>query len=252
MMFRPDTQVVRGGEVADAEPADVDFSTARVEAFSDGVLAIAITLLVLNLQVEASDDLAGTLARMWPSYVAYVVTFLIIGVVWMNHHLMFHYIRRTDRVLLVLNLLLLMSVSFLPWPAKVLAEAMNSGHGKNVAAVLYGGTLVVGGIFFNAIWFYASHRHRHLGAHITPDQAARIRRQFAIGPFLYLFATVVGPFLYLFATVVGAFSAEAGLLLYGLLLVAYMFEAGASSRRTAARRRRALDAPPQDPSAGTT
>jgi uncharacterized membrane protein len=136
-------------------------STARIEAFSDGVFSIAITLLVLNLEAPASDDLTGTLLDMWTSYVAYVVTFLIIGVVWMNHHLMFHYIQRADRVLVVLNLFLLLSVSVLPWPASILADSMHTGEGRNIAAALYGTTLFVGGIFFNAIW-YTSPGHRPL------------------------------------------------------------------------------------------
>jgi uncharacterized membrane protein len=206
----------------DQAPVAIDISTDRVEAFTDGVLSIAITLLVLNLEVGPTDDLAHTLAEMWTSYVAYVVSFLLLGVIWMNHHLMFHYIQRTDRVLLVLNLLLLMSVAVLPWAAKILAEAMHTGEGKNLAAVIYGATLVVGGIFFNAIWYYASLNHRHLGAHITPEQAAVIRRRFSVGPLLYLVAAIVG-----------LFSAEVSLLLYGLLLLAYMFEAGAASRQEA-------------------
>lgn len=203
------------------QPADADqtaMTTARIEAFSDGVFSIAITLLVLNLHVPVSRNLTGTLLNMWPSYVAYVVTFLIIGVVWMNHHLMFHYIRRADRVLLVLNLFLLLSVSVLPWPANILAEAMRTGEGKNTAAAVYGATLFVGGLFFNAIWVYASVGHRHLGAHITRAQAALIRRRFSLGPLLYLGAAIIG-----------VFNASCSLFIYAGLLIAYMFEVGTSA-----------------------
>jgi uncharacterized membrane protein len=194
-------------------------STARIEAFSDGVFSIAITLLVLNLDAPVSHNLSHTLLDMWTSYVAYVVTFLIIGVIWMNHQLMFHYIRRADRVLVVLNLFLLLSVSVLPWPASILAEAMHTGEGRNTAAALYGTTLFIGGVFFNAIWYYSSIGHRHLGAHITRPQAAVMRRRFSVGPLLYLAAAVIG-----------VFNAVFSLLIYAGLLIAYMFEVGASSR----------------------
>ena len=113
----------------DPPPITVDMSTARINAFTDGVYAIAITLLELDLHYN---------------YLAYVMTFLIIGVIWMNHHLMFHYIRRVDHFLLLLNLLMLMSVAFLPWPANMLSDAIADGHGENSAAVLYGGTLFFG------------------------------------------------------------------------------------------------------------
>ncbi len=194
----------------------------RLKSFTDGVFAIAITLLVLNIELDSSQDLGPELIRMWPTLVAYVVTFLIVGVVWMNHHVMFHYIVRVDRPLLILNLLLLMSVSFLCWPTAVLADAMVSGESQELAAALYGGTLVVGGIFFNAIWFYAAHDHRLLGEHITAEQARRIGRQYLVGPCFYLVATLVG-----------LISAGASLIIYGLLLAAYMFEARPGPSRPA-------------------
>ncbi len=211
--------IFRRHPASSTEPVSLTvMSTGRLEAFSDGGFAIAITLLVLNLHVPVSRHLTATLIDMWSSYVAYVVTFLIIGVVWMNHHLMFHYIRRVDRGLLVLNLLLLLSVSVLPWPANILADAMQTGQGRHPAAALYGGTLFVGGVFFNAIWYYSLLRN-HLGSHISPAQARLIGRRFSMGPVLYLVAAVIG-----------LFSAGASLLIYACLLVAYMFEAGSPSR----------------------
>ena len=205
----------------DRDPSAVDMKPGRLEAFTDGVFAIAITLLVLNLEVESSRDLGHELLEMWPSLIAYVVSFLIIGVIWMNHHLMFHYITRVDRPLLILNLLMLMCVAFLAWPTAVLADAVHTGESEGTAAALYGGTLVVGGIFFNAIWYYASSGHRHLGRHITPEQAANIRRKFLLGPVLYLVAAAVG-----------LFSVEISLIIYALLLTGYMFEAGAGRTRS--------------------
>ncbi|WP_327067513.1 TMEM175 family protein [Kitasatospora sp. NBC_01302] len=200
-----------------AEP--VEISTGRLEAFSDGVFAIAITLLVLDFQLPSGEGpLINRLAHEWPSLGAYVVSFLIIGVVWMNHHTMLHYIRRVDRILLLFNLILLMNVSFIPFPTHVLADAMSSGHGERTAAVFYGLTLTLGGIPFNAVWLYAAAGHRHLGKNITPAQASVLRRHFIMGPFMYLGATLVG-----------LISAIASLTIFGVLLLFYMIEVLGSS-----------------------
>ncbi|WP_405018322.1 TMEM175 family protein [Kitasatospora sp. NBC_00070] len=170
-------------------------STARLEAFSDGVFAIAITLLILEIHVPDPatfrDGLGLALAHLWPSYLAYSITFLLIGMIWLNHHLMFHYIIRINRTLMILNLLLLLSVSFLPFPTAVLADAVTEGEGEKVAAAFYGIVLILGGVFFNAIWIYASRSHQHLGEHISPTQARRIRARFGVGPFLYLVAVLL-------------------------------------------------------------
>lgn len=109
--------------------------SGRVEAFSDGVFAIAITLLVLEIKVpdDAGDRLWSALGAMWPSYAAYVVTFLVIGVMWVNHHTVFQCIARVDRKLLFLNLILLMGVAALPWPTAVVAEYLREGNAAHAA-----------------------------------------------------------------------------------------------------------------------
>lgn len=146
--------------------------TDRLEAFSDGVMAIAITLLVLEITVPAPNRALGpALVRLWPSYLAYVVSFLVIGAIWINHHAMFRQIVRADGVLLLLNVLHLMLIAFLPFPTAVLAEAFSRGSDEPVAAALYGGTLTAIGILVNAMWRYAAHGHRLLGAHISVDEA---------------------------------------------------------------------------------
>ncbi|WP_433245703.1 TMEM175 family protein [Streptosporangium sp. CA-135522] len=192
-------------------------STGRVEAFSDGVFAIAITLLVLEIRLpeepRSHAHLWEALWGLWPSYLAYVVTFLLIGMIWMNHHRMFNHIRRVDGMLLALNLLLLMDVAFLPFPTHVLAEAITAGEGASAAAVFYGAILVIGGLFFNGLWWYASSRHRHLGDGITPAEARALRIRWGVGPLLYLVATAVG-----------VFSAIASLCLYVFLLAFYFFD----------------------------
>jgi uncharacterized membrane protein len=207
--------------VTDDEPM---ISTSRLEAFSDGVFAIAITLLVIEIHLPEGweDDLGGALLSLWPSYFAYAVTFLLVGMIWMNHHRMFHFIRKTDGMLLALNVLLLMDVAFLPFPTHVLAEALHAGaQAQRDAAVFYGAVLVLGGIFYNALWWYASWNHRHLGGHITPAEARALRVRWGMGPLLYLVGTVVG-----------AVHAVAALVYYVCLLIFYFFDMRPRRTRT--------------------
>lgn len=168
-------------------------TTTRLEAFSDGVFAIAITLLVIEIKVPTETrGLARELGKLWPSYLGFVISFLLIGLIWANHHTMFEHIVRCDRVLLFFNVLLLMNVAFLPFAAGVLAEAFRAGEGQRTAVAFYGGALTIGGVFFNAIWEYARRGHRLLAETITAARARSISRRFVLGPLLYLFATAVG------------------------------------------------------------
>src|SRR5882757_4198952 len=113
--------------------------TTRVEAFSDGVMAIAITLLVLEVKVPHESPLIAGLLHLWPSYLAYLASFFTIGVIWLNHHTFFGRVRRIDHVLHWYNLALLLGVSFLPFPTAVLAEhVVHGGWNARVAAAFYG------------------------------------------------------------------------------------------------------------------
>ena len=119
---------------------------SRVEAFSDGVFAFAITLLVVTIaQPEDYRRLAHELARRWPSLAAYVVSFAVIGIMWLNHHSVFGHFDRVDRGLVYLNLFLLMTVAFLPFPTGVLGQALARGQGERTAAVVYGATMTANG-----------------------------------------------------------------------------------------------------------
>jgi uncharacterized membrane protein len=163
-----------------------------LEAFSDGVFAIAITLLVLEIKVPPPDTVLGAaLLQLWPYYLAYVVSFLVIGAIWINHHAMFQHIVRVDGTLLLLNVLHLMLIAFLPFPTAVLAEAFHRGTDEPVAAAFYGGILTVIGIFVNAMWRYAAHGYRLIDTHLTAKKVRKIRRQFLVGPIVYAIATVV-------------------------------------------------------------
>ncbi len=166
--------------------------TGRIEAFSDGVFAIAITLLILDRKVppRASgrpDERAHALLVQWPNYLAYLTSFLTIGVMWMNHHRLFNLIRRSDHLLMVLNTLLLLGISVVPFPTSVLAEYL--GHpGGALAAMVYSGTYVVIAIFFNVLWHYAAGGMRLLGDDVDPAAVVAQTRQYAFGPVCYLVA----------------------------------------------------------------
>jgi len=159
--------------------------TARIEAFSDGVFAIAITLLILEVKIPGAGtaNLAWQLIRQWPSYVAFVISFAFIGIMWINHHRLFTHIKRSNNVLLFLNLLLLLGVTAVPFPTAVLAQHFGTGN-QRAAAILYHGTYFAIAVFFNILWRYAS---RHLlGKEVDVATADKISAQYAFGPLLYL------------------------------------------------------------------
>jgi TMEM175 potassium channel family protein len=168
-----------GGD-AGADPHMVHRDTNRLVAFSDAVFAITITLLVLEIRPPTDyRNLLHDLAALWPSYLAYGVTFLFIGQVWANHHVMFDHIRAADRVVLLLNTLLLMVVAFLPFATSVLAGALRSGDGQRTAVAFYGIAFGVTALTFNAVWQYAC-RHRLLSRALDRAGATAISRRFQL------------------------------------------------------------------------
>jgi uncharacterized membrane protein len=128
-------------------------STNRLEAFSDGVLAVAATLLVLGINVPpiSDPDLAHQLAGLWPQYVAYATSFITIGIIWVNHHAMIGRLREADHSILVLNLFLLMSIGLLPFATGLLATYLRAGHGQSLAAAIYSGAFLVMSLIFSAL-----------------------------------------------------------------------------------------------------
>jgi uncharacterized membrane protein len=158
-----------------------DRNPARLVFFSDAVFAIAVTLLVLEIRPpQDTRHLFHGLAALWPSYLAYTITFLLIGQVWANHHIMFDHIRSADRMVLFLNTLLLMDIAFLPFAASVLADAFRAGHGQRTAVVFHGLAFELAAILFNVIWDYARHDHRLLGTAIDSVGARAISRRFRL------------------------------------------------------------------------
>jgi uncharacterized membrane protein len=172
-------------------PMDNPAETGRIEAFSDGVFAIAITLLVLDLKVPAPSihgpGLGALLLRQWPSYLAFATSFAFIGIMWINHHRLFTLIRRSDHVLLVLNSLLLFGVTVVPFPTALLAAYLGR-RDQRVAAMVYSGTYVVIAVCFNLLWRYAAADNRLLDPKADPKAVSAIHRAYACGPLLYLVA----------------------------------------------------------------
>jgi uncharacterized membrane protein len=165
-------------------------SPARIEAFSDGVFSIIATLLVLDLRVPREAMLHGqplltALAEQWPIYLAYLASFLQVGVVWANHHTMFHHIRRSDHVLLVLNLLLLMCIAVLPFTTAILSEyARSSLSDLRVAAFTYSAVLGIAGVFFVLIWRHAD-KHGLIQPHTDKHQIAALGLHWLFVPLFY-------------------------------------------------------------------
>ncbi len=151
-------------------------SSGRLETFADGVIAIAATLLILNVdtQIESGGrGLAAQLLHIWPSYIGYAVSFLTIGIIWVNHHTLMNQIGQVDRPFLLLNVFLLLCVAFIPFPTRLVAENIRT-DGARAAALTYGTTLTATAVMFSGVWFYAaigrrphpgrcgpSHRQRH-------------------------------------------------------------------------------------------
>jgi uncharacterized membrane protein len=130
----------------------------RLEAFSDGVFAIAITILVLELSVPegSGDDLLGAILEQWPSYMAYLVSFMTIGIVWLKHSLITEMLAGADAAVMRLNLALLLLVSFLPFPTTLIAEHLDASDGaERVAVVFYGIVLLLISLLLSALWRYA-------------------------------------------------------------------------------------------------
>ena len=169
--------------------------TARTEAFSDGVFAFAITLLVLNLRDPTASGvtLFQGLREDWPSFFALGTSFATVLIMWMNHHNMFSYIRRIDRRLMLLNGLLLLFVVLTPYTTLLVANHLD-GADAGAAAAVYSGTFLLLSIVWNGLWRYCASGHRLLGKDVAEDQAQTITRTYSVGPLSYGIALVVSWF----------------------------------------------------------
>jgi uncharacterized membrane protein len=171
--------------------------TGRIEAFSDGVFAIAITLLIIEIGVPHLEDeppgttLPQALVGLWPSYLGYVISFLQIGVIWANHHNRFRFIERSDHGLLFLNILFLMCVAFIPFPTALLAEYLErTASERETAGVIYAGTLAVTAVFFTLLWLYAA-ANRLVDRNLDPSLVRAMTRRYLLGTVAYLLVFVL-------------------------------------------------------------
>jgi uncharacterized membrane protein len=185
-----------------SDPRSDQKETGRLEAFSDGVFAIAITLLVLDLKVPKPSELpAGTgplgthgllaaLLAQWPTLLAYLTSFHSILVMWVNHHLLFSLIRRTDRLFLYLNGLLLLFVTFVPFPTALVAAYLQRRE-ATAAAALYSACYLGIAIVFNLLWRHASQDRRLLDSAASAAAIDEIDRSYRFGPPLYALAFIL-------------------------------------------------------------
>jgi TMEM175 potassium channel family protein len=174
---------------------------ARVEAFSDGVFAIAITLLILEIRLphetySSAQALTGSLGSLWPSFLAYVASFATILVTWINHHGLFHMIHRVNRPLLFANGFLLLVVTFIPFPTAVIAAHL-TGDGASAAAVLYCGTFILLSISFLILFYTATPRRSE-----TAAKQRHIERAYWAGFTVYTLSTLVAWFYPLVGTAI--------------------------------------------------
>jgi TMEM175 potassium channel family protein len=175
--------------------------TNRLESFSDGVIAVAITLLVLGIAVPSPPQhrLVHELASRWPEYAAYIVSFITIGIIWINHHAMISRLRQTDHSILILNLLLLMSIGILPFATNLMATYLRQPQGESVAAAVYSGAFLVMAVFFSLLNRHILLNRAHLlDREMSLEERRRILVRSVSGLVPYLLATVlafVSPYL---------------------------------------------------------
>jgi uncharacterized membrane protein len=172
-----------------------EIGTTRLEAFSDGVFAIAATLLVLEIGVQTANGsrLGHELTRIWPSYLAYVTSFITIGIIWINHHHNMRAIEQPDRTFLFINLLLLLDVAFIPFPTKLVAEFLNRA-GERPAVIAYAATLLLMAVLYTVWWRYARTGRRLIAPAVSESELRAIDRGFAPGLPLYALIFVLAFF----------------------------------------------------------
>lgn len=187
--------------------------TARLETFADGVFAIAATLLIIDVSADApGNGLGAALTHHWPQYVAYLVSFATIGIMWVNHHACLELIDRADRRFLFINVALLACIAFVPFPTRLVAQHLRD-DGLRDAALTYGLTLTTTALCFSAFWFYAA-MGRRLIAPGADDRTVRgISRSYLPGPLIYGTAALVA-----------LASPTASVILFALIAAVYVFE----------------------------
>ena len=194
--------------------------TGRLEAFADGVFGIAATLLILDVSADAPGGraLGHVVTHAWPEYVTYAVSFVTIGIMWINHHACMRQIGRVDRTFLVINVGLLMCIAFVPYPTRLIGDHLRD-NGLRAAALTYGVTLTTTSIFFAAFWFYASIGNRLIASDADPRAVLGISRAFRPGAPIYAASTLVA-----------LWSPRAAVALFGAIAIFYVLESSLFAR----------------------
>jgi uncharacterized membrane protein len=174
--------------------------TSRVEAFSDGVFAIALTLLILGIKVPDLDNFASgdklyqSLLNLWPSYFAFILSFAAVLIMWINHHGFFKYLRKIDTPFLYANGFLLLTVTFMNFPTAVLAKYFET-QAFNIASAFYCGSLVLINVAFNLLWFSSAYKRKLVKVEISDALIIKIRNAYWFGFIIYLAAFIISFFL---------------------------------------------------------
>ena len=184
------------------QPRHRGFRTGRLEAFSDGVFVIAVTLLVLDIGVSATagQDLGGAIRGLWPSYLAYVASFSTIGAAWLGHNAITEYLERTDAAFVRLNLLLLLFVSFLPFPTRLVAEYVRQDKAERVAVTFYGIVLLLTTTLLLVLWRYAV-RAKLVRPDLADEEIELLTERLTPGLGAYLVLIVSGLFVPVIAVI---------------------------------------------------
>ena len=170
--------------------------TTRLEAFSDGVFAIAITLLILEIKLPGAEDLktenlSTYLLHQWPKYFAYIFSFMVLGVYWTNHHYLYKLYMRTDHWFNMLNVLFLMTIAFLPFPSAILGEYIHEPEHFGPAVRFYALGISMPAVVWLVSWLYASHKKRLIDHRLSEPFIKVLTRQFILSNLLYVVAIVL-------------------------------------------------------------
>lgn len=190
----------------------VGLTKTRIEALADGIFAVAMTLLILDIKVPIVDhsvaiELPRKLLELWPKCLSYVISFIMLGIYWVGHHNQFHLIRRTDRALLWINILFLMTISFIPFATALLSKYLT----QRIAVIIYGLNLIVVGLMLYWHWWYATHEHRLVDDDLNPLIIGLAAKRILIEPTVFLIAVAIS-----------FFSTTASLVIYMLAPLVYV------------------------------
>lgn len=174
--------------------------TTRVEAFSDGVFAIALTLLILEIKVPDLNDfstnekLFNALKGLWPSYFAFILSFFAVLIMWINHHGFFKYLRKINPAFMYANGFLLLMVTFINFPTAILGKYINT-PAFNMASAFYCGSMVILSVAYNLLWFSAAYKRKLVKDEISDALIVKIRNAYWFGFFIYFSAFVISFYL---------------------------------------------------------